>query len=77
MKTQRIMLLIALFLTSACAFAASPDANAVSGNAAESAFARLKGLAGDWQAVDAKGQKSTLNYRIVSAGSAVLEQFRK
>lgn len=76
MKTQRITLLIALFLTSACAFAAGPDANAVSGTAAESAFTRLKGLAGEWHAVDAKGQKSTLNYRVVSSGSAVLEQFR-
>jgi hypothetical protein len=76
MKTHRIMLLVALFLASACAFAAGPDANVVSGTAAESAFARLKSLAGEWQAVDAKGQKSTLNYQVVSAGSAVLEQFR-
>jgi hypothetical protein len=76
MKTHRIVLLMALFLTSACGFAAGPDANSVSGTAAESAFARLKGLAGEWQSVNAKGKKSILNYRIVSAGSAVVEQFR-
>jgi hypothetical protein len=42
---------------------------------ASAALGRLKGLAGEWQAVDAHGKRATLNYQIVSGGSAVMETF--
>jgi len=39
------------------------------------AFARLKSLAGDWEAPAGKGGKSHLRYEVVSGGSAVVEHF--
>jgi len=41
---------------------------------ARTAFARLKGLTGEWQAVTDKG-RSTIVYTITAGGSAVVEHF--
>jgi len=42
---------------------------------APAAFARLKGLAGEWQARSPQMGSVRLRYEVVSGGSAVLEQF--
>jgi len=42
---------------------------------APSAFAKLKGLAGDWEGKMPDGSKSQVRYDVVSGGSAVLERF--
>jgi hypothetical protein len=68
----------ALYLMAAATAADAKKTNSpspVPGGQANAAFGRLKGMAGEWQAVDAHGKRATLNYQIVSGGSAVMERF--
>jgi hypothetical protein len=68
MKT--LSLLIAGLLLTAVVSAMTPPANADTDAAA--AFARLKTLAGDWEANTDRG-KSHLKYEVISGGNAVVE----
>lgn len=71
----------ALYLMAAAIAADAADAkktnspSSVPGGQVSAAFGRLKGMAGEWQAIDAHGKRATLNYQIVSGGSAVMERF--
>lgn len=58
-------------------FIASVWALAADGSEADAhaAFARLKSLAGEWEAVDQDGKRSRLEYKIVASGSAVVERY--
>ena len=58
-----------VLLTSLWSFAALPVSDA------QAAFARLKGLAGSWEAQRADGSKTHVRYEVVSGGSAVVERF--
>ncbi|HEY6970167.1 MAG TPA: hypothetical protein VJA94_13250 [Candidatus Angelobacter sp.] len=69
MKT--VSLLIAGLLLLSVTLAAAPAAN--SGNDAAAAFARLKTLAGEWEATTNMG-KAHLSYQIISGGNAVVER---
>lgn len=69
MKT--LSLLIAGLLLTAMIAAAVPPANSTTD--AATALARIKGLAGEWEATTDKG-KSHLTYEIISGGNAVLER---
>lgn len=42
---------------------------------ASAAFARIKGLAGEWQSVGPNGDRSSLTYQVISGGSTVMERF--
>jgi len=68
MKT--LSLLIAGLLLAAGVSAATPPANSTTDAAA--AFARLKTLAGEWEANTDKG-KAHLTYEVISGGNAVVE----
>lgn len=70
--TSTILAVVALALN---ASAVAPAAGKISG---KEAFARMKGLAGEWRGTAGKagagaGAEATVTYRVTSAGSAVLE----
>lgn len=67
MKTLSV--LVSLLLLSSLGLAASPDNNQVN---AQAAFARLKALAGDWQADSLKGP-AHVRYELIAGGSVLLE----
>jgi len=67
---QFVLALGVLALVSSPALAAgAPD-----GPNAAAAFERLKGLVGEWEAVQANGQKATSRFEVIAAGSALLER---
>jgi hypothetical protein len=68
MKTL-VLTVLTLFLVTAL-LAVNPSANSTSD--ASAAFAKLKTLAGEWEANTDKG-KLRLNYEVVSGGAAVVE----
>jgi len=70
MKTR--LVLIAVLVVGAITLHAAEAKIGPSVDAA-AAFARLKALAGDWEATTAEG-KSRLSYEIVSGGTALLER---
>ncbi len=51
------------------------SASTIHNNQAAAALGRLKGLTGEWQAVDAHGKRAILSYQTISGGSAVMEKF--
>jgi hypothetical protein len=59
-----------LFATSLLATIAT-----AAGTDAPAAFAKLKSLAGEWEAKMSDGSKSRVQYEVISGGSAVLERF--
>jgi hypothetical protein len=69
---------VALFGAMALALAGLVNAaQAERGEApAAAALAKLKSLAGEWRGENPKGQKTTLSYRTIAGGTAVLEEFR-
>ena len=52
----------------------SSSALAADGPNAAAAFERLKGLVGEWEAVQANGQKATSRFEVIAGGSALLER---
>ena len=70
MKTS-LLLLSAVLLTESTQTALAQQASTPS--EAKAAFARLKTLAGEWQA-DTKQGKAHLSYELVAGGSALLER---
>ena len=65
-----------LLLSAALLAEAAQNANVqqtIQATEASSAFARLKTLAGEWQA-DTKGGKAHISYQLVAGGSALLER---
>jgi hypothetical protein len=75
MKT-RFFLLAALIAASAALQAADSKSNPSSSNpssSADSAFARLKTLVGEWEGTTSSG-KVHLSYELVSGGTALLER---
>lgn len=61
---------VLLALTAIAAAADTPSATD-----AATAFARLKSLAGDWEAKKQNGGAARVQYEVISGGSAVLERF--
>ena len=58
--------------------AAALNAKAPSNSAeaqADTAFGRIKSLAGQWESVGGKGEHSRISYEVISGGSAVMERF--
>jgi hypothetical protein len=66
---KSLSVFISLLLLGAIAVAASPDNKLVD---AQTAFARLKTLAGEWQAETPKG-KAEVRYELIAGGSVLLE----
>ena len=54
---------------------AKVQAAALTTASAEEAFGRFKALAGDWEAKGTDGKVPRVSYKVVSNGTAVLEQF--
>lgn len=67
---------IASFLAGLPAFSSGPDAPASQPAAedAAAAFARIKKLAGRWQAQSSKGWSDEVTYEVVARGSAVVQR---
>jgi hypothetical protein len=70
MKTSMLLAALAVLAFSAMSWASS----GLSASDSETAFARLKGLAGEWESKNAKGT-SHIRYEVISGGSAVAEHF--
>ena len=71
MKSPAIAAICLLLM--ATTFTLAADTPKAADNAA--AFARIKSLAGDWEAKNASGTKSHVHYEIVAGGSAEVERF--
>jgi len=71
-KSLYTMLKLILLLSAAFSTDSPKDSPQALANVA---FARLKGLAGEWQSVGQKGEHSRLSYQVVSDGTAVMERF--
>src|SRR5215831_8707560 len=67
---KAVSLLIAGLLLVSALFAASPAANSTSD--ATAAFARLKTLAGEWEAT-VEGKKAHLTYEVIAGGNSIVE----
>lgn len=74
MTVKGLLTLFHLLLLVSAAIHAKPAANAQQLQA-NAAFSRLKSLAGDWESVGPHGERSRLNYQVISAGTAVMERF--
>ena len=74
MTIKSLYTLLKVLLLLSAAFNTNPPTNS-SERQANAAFARLKTLAGEWQSVGPKGERSRLSYEIVSGGTAVMERF--
>jgi hypothetical protein len=66
-------LLRTLLLIAAAINAKSPSTS--SELQTDAAFARIKSLAGDWQSIGTKGERSRISIQVISGGSAVMERF--
>jgi len=75
MTIKSLYTMLKLILLLSAAFAANSPKDSSSETQAKVAFALLKGLAGEWQSVGAKGQHSRLSYHVVSGGTVVMERF--
>lgn len=71
-KSLYTLLKLLLLISTALNTKTPSTASEVQANAA---FARIKSLAGEWQAIGPKGEHSKLSYQVISAGSAVMERF--
>lgn len=50
-----------------------PSSNVVFAADAQAVFARLGGLAGDWEGTFSNGRRHTVNYRLSAGGTALIE----
>jgi len=74
MKGNQVVLLAGLLLA-ANVLSAGPSKTAADGKVdAPAAFARLKGLAGEWSVESARG-KGRSRFQVIAGGSVVLERF--
>ncbi len=64
-----LIAILAIALAAAPALARPADLSA-----AEAGFEKVKSLAGDWQGKDPEGKPVTLTYKVISGGSAVMEE---
>src|SRR5690242_9294475 len=71
-KSLYTMLKLLLLLSAAFHANSSQESPEAQANVA---FARLKGLVGEWQSLGPKGDYSRLSYRVVSGGTVVMERF--
>lgn len=74
MTIKGILTLFRLLLLVSATIHAKPPVNPEELQAT-TAFARLKTLAGDWESVGPNGERSHINYQVISAGTAVMERF--
>lgn len=74
MSVQSLYSLLRVLLMIAAAINAKPQLNS-SEVQANIAFARIKTLAGEWQSVGSKGERSRITFQVISGGSAVMERF--
>lgn len=73
---RRLVLITALSLVPALTGAQSaPTPASAPGGAPELAFTRLQALVGNWEAKTAKGAVIRLSFRLISAGSALVEGY--
>ena len=74
MSVQSLYSLLRVLLMIAAALNAKAPSNS-SEVQANAAFARIKTLAGEWQSVGPKGERSRITFQVISGGSAVMERF--
>ena len=74
MTIKSLYSMLKVLLLLAAAFNTNPpkDSSEAQANAA---FSRIKSLAGEWQSIGPKGERSRLTYQVVSGGTAVMERF--